>query len=49
MENSNNSRVAKSQATASEDKPKCSSYRYRNKLKKKLLTFGRPQVGRDLW
>jgi len=39
-----NSRVAKSLATANENKPKCS--RHRNEGKE-LLIFVRPQVGRD--
>jgi len=39
--------VAKSLAAANEDKPKSNSHRFRNE-KKKLLTFGRPQVGRNL-
>ena len=42
-EHSNNSRVAKSQAAASKDKPKCISHGHRNKGKK-LLTLGRPQA-----
>jgi len=44
---SNKSRIAKSQATTNEDKPKHSSYIHRKKGKK-LLTFGRPQEGMDL-
>jgi len=39
--------VAKCLAAANENKPKCSSHRCRNEGKE-LLTFGRPQVGRDL-
>jgi len=39
--------VAKSLATANENEPKCSSQRCRN-AGKTLLTFGRPQVGRDV-
>ena len=39
--------MAKSLATANENKPKCSSHRLRNEGKE-LLTFGRPQLGRDL-
>jgi len=39
--------VAKPLAAANEDKPKYSSCGHRNKGKK-LLTFRRPQVGRDL-
>jgi len=39
--------VAKSSAAANENEPKCSSHEYRNEGKE-LLTFGRPQVGRDL-
>ena len=42
-----NSRVAKSIATANENEPKCSSHRCRNEGKE-LLTFLRPQVGRNL-
>jgi len=34
-------------AAAKEEKPKCSSYRHRNKGKKQL-TFRRPQVHKDL-
>lgn len=42
------SRVAKSLAAANKNKFKCSSSRCRNKGRE-LLTFGKPQVGRDLW
>jgi len=42
-----NSRAAKSLATANENGPKCSSHKCRNKGKV-LLTSRRPQVGRDL-
>ena len=38
--------AAMSSAAANEDKPKHCSHR--QKGKKKLLTFGRPQVGRNL-
>lgn len=44
---SSNSRVAKSLAAVDEDKPRCSSHRCKNE-EKELLTFKRPQVGRDL-
>jgi len=47
LERDDNSRVAKSLATANENKPKCSSHTCKNE-QKELLTFGRPQVGRDL-
>jgi len=42
---SHNSRVAKSLATANENKPRQSSHRSKGK---ELLTFRRPQVGRDI-
>jgi len=41
------STTARSQAAASKDSLKCNSHGHRNKGKK-LLTFRRPQVGRDL-
>ena len=45
MESTRNSRVAKSYATVSENKPKYSSHRQKAKI---LLTLRSPQVGRDL-
>jgi len=42
------SRAAKSLAAANKNKFKCSSSRCRNKGRE-LLTFGKPQVRRDLW
>jgi len=45
---SDNSRVAKLLVTANKDKPKHSSYRNEEEGEKKLLTFGRPQGGKNL-
>jgi len=45
---SDNGRAAKSLATANENKPKYNSCEHRNKGKKLLTTFGRPQVDRNL-